>query len=594
MNLQNGKNNKMVRRERKPKRELSDLIHGKWEALHHTIGSLLPPTAYALGLEIMETSDPILSAGEAAATGLAGSFAIRYADKAIDFLLPEMQRESYIRKNQRKIIRGAAQVVTAVAAGTILSYITDAPFMYTALLSVASFITGRSAAEKIPGMRYSTAVPASMFLLGSCVYMSTSGIVNSATIIKENVIEGNNKTMHVEAIPQEPQIEYAAKPPFTVWPAQDNNKLVNSCFGYRGEFIAGGKGSKHHGGIDIQAPWHTPIVSVGNGIVTEVDAKRWGAVTIDHGNGITTQYIHMDEVLVKEGEKITAGTKIGLSGGKGPLGKRQYDAHLHFIVDDSGVSPYIQDAAGNKAVLESGNVNPLCYMDDDIGFTTSKRSGCNTQGGKNKYCGLYKSPLELVIDIEKDYGEIVRRYVDPNQFDPGLIYALIAQESRGNPNADSGTGAAGLMQFTKDTGFRYGLCDNNKCKGRDDRTNPERSISAGVAYYKKLQEEFKDYADKDLFAIAAYNAGSEVIKRAIGKTEWSDPAWDQVAMMITQDLIGDVYGTKNGMKDISAREKKALEIKDHVTNVNGYYSFYLIRKEEVSETGVQKETLGTE
>ncbi|MBI5003012.1 lytic transglycosylase domain-containing protein [Candidatus Woesearchaeota archaeon] len=256
-------------------------------------------------------------------------------------------------------------------------------------------------------------------------------------------------------------------------------------------------------------------------------------------------------------------------------GKKDYKSHLHFIVNDSGVSSYLQDASGNKAVLESGNVNPLCYMDEEMGFTVSKRSGCNTQGGKNKYCGLYKSPLELVVDIEQKYGEIVRRYVDPAKMDPGIIYALIAQESRGEPNADSGTGAAGLMQFTKDTGFRYGLCDDKKCTGRDDRTNPEKSIAAGVTYYGRLQEEFKDYAEGDIFAIAAYNAGSELIKRAIEKTEWSDPTWDQVAVMITQDLVGDVYGTKHGMGNISVREKKALEIKDHVSNVRGYYSFYI-------------------
>src|SRR3989344_2481287 len=94
-----------IGKEIKPRRELSDLIYGNWEALHHTIGSLLPATVYALGLKIMETQNPELSAGEAVAAGLAGSFALRYADTFVDFLLPEMQRESYIRKNQREMVR---------------------------------------------------------------------------------------------------------------------------------------------------------------------------------------------------------------------------------------------------------------------------------------------------------------------------------------------------------------------------------------------------------------------------------------------------------------------------------------------------------
>ena len=575
----------MVRKERKeikPRRELSDLIYGNWEALNHAIGSLLPATVYAFGLRVIEVSQPDLSAGEAVAAGLGGSFAIRYAGELVDFLIPQIQRESYIRKNQREIVRTAARAGTALAASVALSYSTDSPFLYTAALTIASFLTGKSATEKIPEMRYSTTIPISTFLLGSCLHLSMSGIETTATIIKENTVV-ERKTTYTENLAEKVEGEYTAKPPFMTWPAL-YSKRVNSCFGYRGEHVAGGRGTKHHGGLDIEAPWHTPIMSVGNGTVIEVDAKRWGSVTIDHGNGITTQYLHMDEVFVKKGDKIKAGTEIGLSGGKGPKGRKYYDAHLHFIVDDSGVSPYLQDASGNKAVLESGNVNPLCYVDEDIGFTTSKRSGCNTQGGKNKYCGLYKSPLELVIDIEEKYGEIVRRYVDPKRFDPGLMYALIAQESQGVLDAGSKQGAYGPMQFTPPTAAAYGLCDNSKCKGRDDRTDPEKSISAGVAYYERLQEEFKDYADKDFFAIAAYNAGSELIRRAIEKTEWSDPTWDQVSVMITQDLIADVYGTKHGMANINAREKKALEIKDHVNNVKGYYSFYTVVKNTATDT----------
>ncbi|MBI5002745.1 M23 family metallopeptidase [Candidatus Woesearchaeota archaeon] len=334
MSLGNGNNNKMARRERvkertiKPRRELSDLIYGNWEALHYAIGSLIPATMYALGLKIMETPSPELSEGEAVAAGLAGSFALRYASIAVDFLIPEIQRESYIRKNQREIVQKVARTASAITAGTLLAYVTDAPFLYTTILSIASFMTGKTAAEKMPEMKYSTTIPAGMLLLGSCLHLSLTGVASTTTLIKENITEGKDEATRVEA---EPQVEYTAKPPFRIWPAQYDTRLVNSCFGYRGEHVARGKGSKHHGGIDIQAPWHTPVLSVGNGVVIDVDAKRWGSVTIEHGDGITTQYLHMDEVLVKEGDQITAGTQIGLSGGKGPKGKTLSSLrHLHF------------------------------------------------------------------------------------------------------------------------------------------------------------------------------------------------------------------------------------------------------------------------
>ncbi len=577
-------------REEKPRQELSDLIHGNWEALHHTIGSLLPATMYALSLKAMETANPELSGAEAVAAGLAGSFAIRYADTFVNFLLPEMQRESYIRKNQREIVKTVARATTAVVAGTFLSYVTDAPFLYTAALSIASFMTGKTAARKMPEMKYSMTIPTGTLLLGSCLHLSLSGVASTATMVKENVIEQRDETTRVEQA-QEPQIEYTAKPPFTTWPVESDWKQVNSCFGYRSSGRRTSVISAHHKGIDIQASWHTPVLSVGNGTVVDVHQKG-GIVQIDHGEGIFTEYGHLDVIYVKPGNQLLTGERIGLSGGRAD-GKngRSTGPHLHFMIIDEGVSPYLQDTTGNAAVLK-GKVNPLCYMDEDIGFKVAKESGCNTQGGKNKYCGLYKSPLELVIDIEQKYGEIVRAYVDPAKMDPGMIYALIAQESRGVLDAGSKQGAYGPMQFIPPTAVAYGLCDNEKCKGRDDRADPNKSIAAGVAYYERIQEQFKDYTEKDIFTIAAYNAGSELIRRAIEKTEWSDPTWDQVAVMITQDLIADVYGTKNGMKSIDAREKKALEIKNHVSNVKGYYSFYLsIREQNRSEITEDTDTV---
>lgn len=574
----------MARKERKikPRQELSDLVHGNGEAAYHALGSLLPPTMYAFGLKVLNSEDAVISAGEAMGIGLAGSFALRYMESAVDFLIPVMQRESYIRRNQRNVVKIAAGLVTAYTTGMAFASMADAPLIYTALtaaFSVTSFAAGRASARKIPEMKYTTTVPATALLLGSSLYLGGSGLTNPVVDIKEKTTGNENSE---ERAVQEPTIEYTAKPPFTVWPAQYDLKLVNSCFGFRGKRAKGSKVSENHRGIDIQAPWHTTIVSVGNGIVAEVDSLQEGIVRIDHGEGIFTEYGHLDQIVVNEGDKITTGTRIGLSGGRSRGRSRYYSPHLHFMVDDNGVSPYLQDASGNAAVLK-GKVNPLCYMnEEEIGFRTQKKSGCNTQGGKNKYCVLYKSPLEIVVDIEKKYGEIVRKYVDPKKLDPGFTYALIAQESRGEANTTSATGAAGLMQFTKDTGFRYGLCDNKICAGRDDRYDPEKSIAAGVAYYERLRKKFQNYKEKDIFAIAAYNAGDHLITKAIEKTEWSDPTWEQVAILITPELV-----MENSHLSRVEAEKRAAEVKEHVVNVSGYYSFYKSATLAIGETEPQ-------
>lgn len=574
----------MARTERKikPRQELSDLVHGNGKAAYHALGSLLPPTMYAFGLKVLNSEDAVISAGEAMGIGLAGSFALRYMESAVDFLIPVMQRESYIRRNQRNVVKIAAGLVTAYTTGMAFASMADAPLIYTALtaaFSVTSFAAGRASARKMPEMKYTTTVPATALLLGSSLYLGGSGLTNPVVDIKEKTTGNENSE---ERAVQEPTIEYTAKPPFTVWPAQYDLKLVNSCFGFREKRSKKSKVSENHRGIDIQAPWHTSIVSVGNGVVAKVYLKE-GSVQIDHGEGIFTEYGHLDRVYVKEGDLLLAGERIGLSGGSSD-GKNgpSTGPHLHFMVDDNGVSQYLQDASGNAAVLK-GKVNPLCYMnEEEIGFRTQKKSACNTQGGKNKYCVLYKSPLEIVVDIETKYGEIVQRYVDPMKFDPGLMYALIAQESQGEANTTSATGAAGLMQFIKDTGFRYGLCDNKICAGRDDRYDPEKSIAAGVAYYGRLQKKFQNYDEKDIFAIAAYNAGDHLITKAIEKTEWSDPTWEQVAILITPELVME----NSHLSRVEAK-KRAAEVKEHVVNVSGYYSFYKSATLAIGETEPQ-------
>ena len=41
------------------------------------------------------------------------------------------------------------------------------------------------------------------------------------------------------------------------------------------------------------------------------------------------------------------------------------------------------------------------------------------------------------------------------------------------------------------------------------------------------------------------------------------------------------------MANINVREKKALEIKDHVNNVKGYYSFYIVMRDQKVTTAAE-------
>jgi soluble lytic murein transglycosylase-like protein len=79
--------------------------------------------------------------------------------------------------------------------------------------------------------------------------------------------------------------------------------------------------------------------------------------------------------------------------------------------------------------------------------------------------------------------------------DPRLIHAVIWQESRYKPEAESHVGAQGLMQLMPGTAKRF------KC---DDANDPEKNVEAGTKYLRWLLKRF----DGDIvLALAGYNAG---------------------------------------------------------------------------------------
>lgn len=76
---------------------------------------------------------------------------------------------------------------------------------------------------------------------------------------------------------------------------------------------------KAHLGTDYAAPYGTPILAVGDGVVTE--AGRTGGngnyVKIRHNGSYTTQYLHMRRILVRNGQRVAQGDVIGEVGSTG-------------------------------------------------------------------------------------------------------------------------------------------------------------------------------------------------------------------------------------------------------------------------------------
>ncbi len=91
-----------------------------------------------------------------------------------------------------------------------------------------------------------------------------------------------------------------------------------------------GKRQSVHQGLDYGAGTGTPIRAINSGkVILARDLYFEGnCVVIDHGQGLLSLYFHLSQFKIKEGDSITKGQLIALSGGTG----RVTGPHLHLAV----------------------------------------------------------------------------------------------------------------------------------------------------------------------------------------------------------------------------------------------------------------------
>jgi len=93
--------------------------------------------------------------------------------------------------------------------------------------------------------------------------------------------------------------------------------------------------------------------------------------------------------------------------------------------------------------------------------------------------------------------------------DPLLVLAVIGVESGFDPEAVSERGAQGLMQLRPSTMQRE--VERARLEA-DDPEDPVLNVRAGVRYYRRLLDAFRQNHD---LALMAYNAGPQRISRLL-------------------------------------------------------------------------------
>ena len=103
---------------------------------------------------------------------------------------------------------------------------------------------------------------------------------------------------------------------------------------YGSQRILNGKPKWPHYGLDFAQKEGAPVKAMINGTVTmaEIDLYYTGGTLIfDHGHGISTLYMHLNEIFVKKGQKVKQGEVIGTVGSTGRATGAHLDIRLNWF-----------------------------------------------------------------------------------------------------------------------------------------------------------------------------------------------------------------------------------------------------------------------
>jgi soluble lytic murein transglycosylase-like protein len=135
-------------------------------------------------------------------------------------------------------------------------------------------------------------------------------------------------------------------------------------------------------------------------------------------------------------------------------------------------------------------------------------------------------PADVPTSGDHDLDLVIERVGRNLGVDPRLIHAVIWQESKYKPDAESGVGAQGLMQLMPAAAQRFGC---------EDRNDAESNVTAGTKYLRWLLKRF----DGDVtLALAAYNAGEGNVDKYEGVPPFAET---QAYVRIITGRYGKTY-----------------------------------------------------
>jgi len=170
-----------------------------------------------------------------------------------------------------------------------------------------------------------------------------------------------------------------------------------------------------------------------------------------------------------------------------------------------------------------------------------------------------------------EYDESIKTACAPLEWDWRLIASVIYQESKFDPQAESWTGASGLMQIMPDATEKLGVTN---------LFDPEENIKIGIGYLSRLDKywskKIPDDSERIKFVLASYNVGLGHIKDARRLAEkngaqtsvWDDNVGHYLLQKSKPKYFNDPvvkHGYCRGSEPFNY-VKKVLKIYDHYKN----------------------------
>ncbi|MEO6565961.1 MAG: M23 family metallopeptidase [Casimicrobiaceae bacterium] len=122
-----------------------------------------------------------------------------------------------------------------------------------------------------------------------------------------------------------------------IWPVKGR---ISGRFG--NQRIYNGTPKSPHSGMDIAAPTGTPVKAPADGVITFADPGLYltgGTVVLDHGHGISSNFLHLSRIDVNVGDSVKQGDVIAAVGATG----RVTGPHLHWGMSwfDTRIDPLL-------------------------------------------------------------------------------------------------------------------------------------------------------------------------------------------------------------------------------------------------------------